>query len=172
MGKGLDYYIAIVGQSHEKTASAKPESINQELLSKIANELVGTERGNMTGAPAQVDAAKDGADLALALAGQNAEQVAALEAAKPAPAAANPVIGDATGKVETAATISKDPIAAAEAAGDTVKVAELKHAQETGEVMARAFSDTLEKIAFDREYAEALDVLQSRGILSNYDILA
>jgi hypothetical protein len=173
MGKGLDHYIGIVEQSHmDKTASAKPAQINQALLSKIANELVGTERGVVTGAPGQVLAANDGADAALALAGLSAEQVAALEAAKPAPKAGQPVVSDADGKVTNALQMNKDPIAVAEAAGDTAKVAELRRAQEIGDVMATSFQEGLEKQAFDREYREALDFLQSRGVLENYDIVA
>ena len=176
-GKGLDYYMGIVSQSNiEKTAAVAGNSnsvVNQELLSKIANELVGTPAGNMAGAPPQVDKAKDGADLALALAGLNAEAQAKGDEAKPVPVAAQPVVSSASPESEkNSLELGREPASVAAAAQDTEKVAELKRAEEVGAVMAKSFHDNLEKIAFDREYQEALDILNSRNLLANYNVVA
>ena len=170
--KSLDHFIGIVEQSHTKTASAKPAELNQELLSKIANELVGVSRGNVTGTEPQMDAATDGSEAALALAGQNAGDVEMRDAAKPAPRAGQPVISDAAGTVEETKSFGREAISVAEAAGDTAKVAEIRRAQVIGTVMAESFNAGLEKQAFDQRYQESLELLQSRGMLENYDIVA
>ena len=175
MSKGLDHYIDIVSQGNlEKTAGAVNKSnLNQELLSKIANELVGTPAGNMAGAPPQVDKAKDGSELALALAGLTPGLQEKGDEAKPVPKAEQPVVSSASPESEkNTLTLGKDPASVAAAAEDTEKVAELKRAEEVGAVMAKSFHDNLEKIAFDREYQEALDILQSRGLLDNYNVVA
>jgi hypothetical protein len=53
------------------------------------------------------------------------------------------VVSDAAGTVIDPKSMNKDPLAVAEAAGDTAKVAELKRAQEIGQVMATSFNETL-----------------------------
>lgn len=173
---GFDHYIGIVESSNgnEKTASAKPSTLNQELLSKIANELVGVGREGVAGADPAMQAAKDGSEAALLLAGLDAAAQAAGDVAKPAPAPAQPMIGSAAPEgVKSVMELNKEQAAVAEAAGaGPVKTAELQRAEEIGVAMANAFNAELEKKAFDREYQGALEFLTSRGYLANYDIVS
>lgn len=171
MKKSLSDYVAFVEAGHTKIASTKTENINDSLLSKIANELVSAAGGSVAGANPAVDAAKDGADLAVVLAGGNPAVAAMGSMSNPAASPTNPTIGDAAGNVKDANTLNKDSMAAMDAVGEAEKTAALKQAEEIGHAMARAFNEGLEKDAFDNSYRESLSFLADRGYLEGYDIL-
>jgi hypothetical protein len=71
-------------------------------------------------------------------------------------AAARGAGGKEGGKMETAATAAE--------------VLNKEEAVKVGELIAHAFQQTLEKDAADKEYAEALNILDQAGLLSNYNI--
>lgn len=193
MGKGFEDYMNIVEQAHTKTAAAKSGKVSSELLAKLAGELTkqadeGAAVASATAgakpadssvagaAPAVVAATEAATATQLALAGANpAEPV---KGEMPAPTKPNEgvVITDAAGKVTDANALNKVPAAVVAAAEPTAKAesvektAELKRAEEIGVAMANAYVDQLEKIAYDRQYNEALAFLQERGVLADYKI--
>ena len=186
--RGLEDFMTIVEESHSKTASAKTEKFNSNLITKLAEELGASSAAEavagakpaastVAGANPVVVGATDAATATqLALAGANpAEPV---KGEMPAPTKPNEgvVITDAAGKVTDSNAFAKEPAAVVAAAEPTAKessvekTSELKRAEEIGATMARSYVKELEKIAFDRQYNEALEYLQSRGVLEGYDI--
>ena len=187
--RGLDDFISIVEQGSTKTASAKTEKFNSSLITKLAEELVKGAEGTVpaaTAVPAQSSVTETAPTVVAATETIAAPQVAfaggALDVAAkgevPAPTKPNEgvIITDAAGKVTDANAISKLPAAVVAAAeptskdGSVEKTAELKRAEEIGATMARSYVTELEKIAFERNYSEALEYLQSRGVLEGYEI--
>lgn len=194
MGKGFEDYMNIVEQAHTKTAAAKSGKVSTELLSKLASELTkGAEDAGSAvaaatagakpadtsvagAAPAVVAATEAATATQLALAGANPAEPAKGEMPAPTKPNEGVVVTDAAGKVTDANALNKVPAAVVAAAEPTAKAesvektAELKRAEEIGVAMANAYVEQLEKIAFDREYNEALAFLQERGALENYKI--
>lgn len=176
---GFDHYLNIAEESHTKTASAGKVSMLS--LNKLAAELSGSAAAEALAGAKPAEATVAGANpgvvadteaataAALLLAGQNAEVVARGEM----PAAAKPtqlIVSDAAGMVTDAQHLNKTPEAVAEAAEPTSKTAELARAKEIGETMAAAFLGTFEKQAAEREFNEAVEYLQSRGVLDGYEL--
>jgi hypothetical protein len=187
--RGLDDFISIVESSNTKTASAKTETFNSSLIEKLASELSKSAEGalpqanavpansSVAGAAPAVVGTTDAVTAAqLVLAGANPAEPAKGEMNAPTKPNEGVIITDAAGKVTDANAVSKEPAAVVAAAeptnkeGSVEKTAELKRAEEIGATMARSYVKELEKIAFDRQYSEALEYLQSRGVLEGYDI--
>jgi hypothetical protein len=70
---------------------------------------------------------------------------------------------------KTAALVATPVATPAVVATPIEKTAELQRAEEIGVAMAKAFIGGLEKEAADQEYNEAVEFLQSRGVLKNYN---
>jgi len=184
--RGLDDFINIVESSNTKTASAKTEKFNSSLITKLAEELAGSAlpqanavpaNSSVAGAaPAVVSTTEAVAIPQVVLAGGNPEESMAGEFPAPTKPNEGVIITDAAGRVTDANAISKDPAAVVAAAeptnkeGSVEKTAELKRAEEIGATMARSYVAELEKIAQERNYSEALEYLQSRGVLEGYNI--
>lgn len=188
--RGLDDFISIVESSNTKTASSRTEKFNSSLITKLAEELTkGAEGGALpqanavpadssvtTAAPAVVGTTDAVAQAQLVLAGANPAEPAKGEMPAPTKPNEGVIITDAAGKVTDANAIGKQPasvVAAAEPTskdGSVEKTAELQRAEEIGATMARSYVKELEKIAQERQYGEALEYLQSRGVLEGYDI--
>lgn len=188
--RGLDDFISIVESSSTKTASAKTEKFNSSLITKLAEELVkSAEDGALPqanavpanssvagAAPAVVGTTDAVAQAQLILAGANPAEPAKGEMPAPTKPNEGVIITDAAGKVTDANAVSKDPAAVVAAAeptskdGSVEKTAELKRAEEIGATMARSYVQELEKIAQERNYSEALEYLQSRGVLEGYNV--
>lgn len=187
--KGLEDFMNIVEESHSKTASAKTEKFNTSLITKLAEELsssvaeatAGAKPANSTVAaasPAVVAATEAAMATQLALAGANPEESVRGEIPSPSKPNEGVVITDAAGKVTDSNALGKTPAAVVAAAEPTAKddsvekTAELKRAEEIGAAMARSYVAELEKIASENQYGEALEYLQSRGVLDGYNIKA
>ena len=208
---GLEDYMNIVSDAHQKTASSKnAKSVNTDLLSKLAMELE-PKAGEMAQAEDGSESQMVAADAAASVAGAGGAGAEAQGGVKPAAssvAGANPAVVSATeavatpqvvatggnpaesaagemaapvkpneglaisagdGKVTDANNFGKEP-GAVMAAAEVEKSAELKRAEEIGVTMANAYVQQLEKISEDNQYAEALEYLESRDMLSNYTI--
>ena len=204
---GLEDFMNIVENSHQKTASAKNTRINGDLLSKLAQELEGEgmesqvvaqdaaaaaagagaagaeAQGNVKPAassvaganPAVVGSTEVVAMPQVVAAGGNAAESAAGEMAAPVKPNEGLAISAADGKIVDVNTFGKVPAAAAAAAVNESemgpeKTAELNRAKEIGSTMADAYISRMEKHAADAQYGEALEYLESRGMLDNYTI--
>jgi len=193
--KGLEDFMNIVEESHSKTASAKPEKFNAALITKLAEELVKEEPKAAGGAvaaatagakpadssvagaaPAVVGATEAATATQLALAGANAAEPIKGETVPATKPNEGVIITDAAGKVTDSNALNKAPASVVAAVEPTAKdssvekTGELKRAEEIGATMAQAYVKELEKIAFERQYNEALEYLQSRGVLEGYNI--
>ena len=201
--RGLEDFMNIVEESHSKTASAKKETFNASLISKLADELTkSAEEGGAavaaatagaavaaatagakpadstvaTAAEAVVSATDAASATQLALAGANPMEVAKGESVPPTKPNEGVVITDAAGKVTDSNALNKAPASVVAAVEPTSKdesvekTSELKRAEEIGATMARSYVTELEKIAEERQYGEALEYLQSRGVLDGYNI--
>ena len=146
--------------------------------------------GNMIQQAPQAAAASEAVvTTQVALAGGNPAE----QAAGQIPAQTKPNIGiiatDLAGTAKKPEDLNKTPEAIAQSQQPTAKIAaapvaivaphqtiektaELQRAQEIGAAMAQAFIVGLEKEASDQEYHEAVEFLQSRGILGNYQFNA
>lgn len=182
--RGLDGYMTIVEQGNMKTASAKPETFNIDLITKLAEALVeesasATPQVNAVPAAATVMSVSP-AVLAADAAVADAQVVAAggvpaIAAAGEVPAEAKPnvgvVVSDVSGTVTDSNNMHKDPVAVAVAAeGEAEKTSALKQAEEFGAAMARSYVAEIEKIAADRQYEEAKAFLSEKGLLEGYTI--
>jgi len=175
---------AQTGKAHEaaeaKAGEAAPTAEGQK-------ELAGED---IAAASSEVSAATDGVVVPqLIAAGGNPVEAAAKMAPKiVAPTGESPAIATGEGTATDAANMHKTPEAVAaasrgaggaqagkleSAATATPVLNEEKTAAEAtkiGEIIAKAFQSTLEKVAADQEYTEALTFLTDKGLLEGFQI--
>jgi len=216
-GSTLEEHMNIIGNAHEKTASAATGD-KEDLLTRLANELdlpqektanedmgaapyaegeVSPADASVAGAAEPVVAATEGVTgQQLTLAGGNLAESAAGElpaATKPnegtaasagdgnivdgnsmhrtpeaVQSAAESPVSDTGGDVGSAAAVTPDGASGGTAGNlDQEKTAE---ANAIGKVIANSFQSELEKMAEDRQYSEALEILNGARILDGYKI--
>ena len=193
----FEMHMGMIGQS--KTASAHLGS-SDDLLTRLAQELgvsktAADESGVAHMAPAATDAnatplmanpttvsaTEAIAAPQLALKGGDAAEVAAGEQIAGL-AVAMPIISDGTGRPYPVSTLTKTEEAAeaaqrgvgGEQSGPLESAAVSQQtsaeAEKVGALIAKSFQETLQKQAEYQEYAAALQVLDSNGMLANYNI--
>lgn len=182
--RSLDSFLQQSMQT--KTASAPQENM---LLSKLASECAAltspatNDLLNASGnhgaagvAPEIVAATNAAYDPAVAMAGGD---LAGMEAgSQPSQGAAAPVtVGDGTGDIDEDMALVNNIINGAgvnnvsTGSRSVAKVASLTDAVQVGRAMARGYQAELAKMAADEDFDEAVGILKSAGILSNYQFI-
>ena len=189
-------HLKMVEAGHDKTASKKMGGkADSSLLQKLAEELgegaAPTAEGQKempgkdpsTTSP-EVAGATDGViNPQMVLAGGDpARQAAGMMPHMTAPVGPTPPIATGEATMTVAQNLNRTP-AAVEAAergaggeqSGSLESAATRHpeaaeAEKIGQLIAKSFQDSLQKTAFDEQYAEALEILKSAELLEGYDI--
>lgn len=176
----LDQLARELNFGHEKTAEeASGTGVTAQGAPTAEGEKSPADASVAGAAPAVVTATDAVAVPQVVIAGGNPEEVAIGETPKETKPNEGVAISAGDGVVTDANNMHRTPEAVAaaavggggeEGAASVVDEAKTAEARQIGQIIARSFQNELEKIANDRQYSEALEILKEAGLLENYNI--